>query len=116
MDSSFSESPKSKDSPKLPDTTDTLSPPTQHPDFWFYDGSIILSVHNTLFRVHQTILSNHSEFFAGLFTVPQPSGEAIVDGCHVVPLYDKVEDVVDLLKAVYDPSYASHILFLSTLH
>jgi len=29
--------------------------------------------------------------------------------------YDKVEDVVDLLKAVYDPSYTSPTLFLSTL-
>jgi len=68
-----------------------------------------------LFRVHQTILSNHSEFFAGLFTVPQPSGEAVIDGCHVIPFYDdKVEDVVDLLKAVYDPSYVP-TLFLSTL-
>ena len=76
----------------------TKAPPIHHPDFWFHDGSIILSVQNTLFRVHQTVLSNHSGFFAGLFTLPQPSGEVVVDGCHVVPLYDdKVEDVVDLL-------------------
>ena len=93
------------------DTTGTTAPPTHHPDFWFHDGSIILSVKNTLLRVHQTVLSNHSEFFVGLFTLPQPSGEAIIDGCHVVPLYDdKVGDVVDLLRAVYDPSYASPFL------
>ena len=98
------------------DTTGMIAPPTQHPDFWFYDGSIILCVQHTLFRVHKTVLSKHSEIFDGLFTLPQPSGEAVIDGCHVVQLYDdKVEDVVDLLKAVYDPSYASPILLLSTL-
>ena len=98
------------------DTTGMIAPLTQHPEFWFHDGSIIFSVQHTLFRVHQTVLSNHSEVFAGLFTLPQPSGEALIDGCHIVPLYDdKVEDVVDLLKAVYDPSYASPIIFLSTL-
>ena len=99
------------------DTTGMKAPLTQHPEFWYHDGSIIFSVQHTLFRVHQTVLSNHSEFFAGLFTLPQPSGEALrIDGCHVVLLYDdKVEDVVDLLKAVYDPSYASPIVFLSTL-
>ncbi|EDR09541.1 uncharacterized protein LACBIDRAFT_325973 [Laccaria bicolor S238N-H82] len=91
------------------DTTGTTAPPTKHPDFWFHDGSIIFSVQNTLFRVHQTVLSNHSEFFAGLFTVPQPSGEAVIDGCHVVPLYDKVDDVIDLLKAVYDPSHFDNL-------
>ena len=98
------------------DTTGMIAPLTQHPEFWFHDGSIILYVQHTLLRVHQTVLSSHSEFFAGLFTLPQPSGEAVIDGCHVVPLYDdKVEDVMDLLKAVYDPSYASPIVFLSTL-
>ncbi|KIK02834.1 hypothetical protein K443DRAFT_96264 [Laccaria amethystina LaAM-08-1] len=87
------------------DTSGRMAPPTQHPDFWFHDRSIILSVQSTLFRVHQTVLSNHSEFFAGLFTLLQPSGEAVIDGCHVVPLYNKVKDVVDLLNAIY---YSSH--------
>ena len=95
-------------------TSGTIAPPAQHPDFWFYDGSIILSVQNTLFRVHQTVLSKYSEYFAGLFMVPQPPGEALIHGCHVVELYDKVEDVVDLLKAVYEPTYAFPIFFLST--
>ncbi|KAF8958238.1 hypothetical protein BDZ97DRAFT_1842464 [Flammula alnicola] len=48
--------------------------PTRHTKFWLYDGSIVLSVQNTLFRVHQTILANHSEVFADLFTIPQPEG------------------------------------------
>lgn len=78
--------------------------PTKHEDFWFHDGSVILQVESKLFRVHQTILANHSEVFAGLFEVPQPPGENMLEGCHIVVLHDKEQDFVDLLHAVYNPS------------
>ena len=79
--------------------------PLRHPTFWLYDGSIILHVENTLFRVHQTILANHSEVFADLFTVPQPEDEQRIEGCHVVCLHDNAKDFEDLLKAIYIPEY-----------
>jgi len=83
------------------------TPPTldlkRHEEFWLYDGSIVLAVEDTLFRVHKTILANHSEVFADLFTVPQPAGEDMIDGCHVVRLYDNREDFIDLLRAMYQP-------------
>ncbi|KAF8173655.1 hypothetical protein BJ912DRAFT_1078162 [Pholiota molesta] len=79
--------------------------PTPHETFWLYDGSIILCVQKTLFRVHQTILANHSEVFADLFTVPQPDGESMIEGCHVVHLHDDEKDFVDLLNAVYTPNH-----------
>lgn len=79
---------------------------TQHPDFWFRDGSIVLCVDKTLFRVHQTILGKHSEVFGDMFSLPQPTGEEeeTVEGCRVVMLHDSKEDFVDLLSAIYDPS------------
>ncbi|KAF5329150.1 hypothetical protein D9611_013173 [Ephemerocybe angulata] len=83
--------------------------PTRHERFWFHDGSVILHVENTLFRVHQTILANHSEIFAGLFEVPQPAGEMMLEGCHIVVLHDNEKDFEDLLHAVYDPSYFDSI-------
>ncbi|KAF8815594.1 hypothetical protein BYT27DRAFT_7128770 [Phlegmacium glaucopus] len=106
--------PESPDNSFAEDDTTTIagpsrlySVPTPHPDFWFYDGSIILSVESCLFRVHQTILANHSEIFADLFTVPQPEGEAVemIEGCRIVHLYDDENDFVDLLNAVYQPDY-----------
>lgn len=79
---------------------------TQHPDFWFSDGSIVLCVDKTLFRVHQTILGKHSEVFEDLFTLPQPiQEEEMVEGCRVVMLHDSKEEFGDLLNAIYDPSY-----------
>jgi hypothetical protein len=94
-------------------STDWKLMATQHPDFWFRDGSIVLYVDKTLFRVHQTILAKHSEVFNDLFTLPQPTAEEeeTVDGCRVVMLHDSKEDFVDLLNAIYDPSYANAILF-----
>lgn len=96
--------------------------PTRHSEFWLHDGSIVLCVQETLFRVHQTILANHSEVFADLFRLPQPMEEGVgeestsesamqkIDGCHVVHLQDDVDDFVDLLKAIYHPSYVSSLL------
>ena len=83
------------------------TPPTldlkRHEEFWLYDGSVVLAVGDTLFRVHKTVLANHSEVFADLFTVPQPAGEDTIDGCHIVRLHDSREDFVDLLRAMYQP-------------
>ncbi|KAG5732407.1 hypothetical protein E4T56_gene11320 [Termitomyces sp. T112] len=79
-------------------------------DFWLHDGSIILSVENTLFRVHQTILVNHSQVFADLFSLPQPNaadgGDETIEGCRVVVLADdSAADFEDLLGAIYHPSH-----------
>lgn len=91
---------------------------TQHPDFWFSDGSIVLCVDKALFRVHQTILGKHSEVFEDLFTLPQPiQEEEMVEGCRVVMLHDSKEEFGDLLNAIYDPSYASILIhFLHNAH
>lgn len=88
---------------------------TRHQDFWFYDGSIVLSVRETLFRVHQTILSTHSDIFADLFTVPQPDGEYTIEGCHVVVLHDDAKDFEDLLRAVYHPKCVP-LIFITPSH
>jgi hypothetical protein len=101
--------------PPSPASSNQSVAPTPHEIFWLYDGSIILCVQNTLFRVHQTILANHSEVFADLFTVPQPDGESMIEGCHVVHLHDDEKDFVDLLNAVYTPKYVTCLSFLHFL-
>ena len=114
------------DAPGAPSPSPSTSPQpshqqSRHPDFWLYDGSIVLSVQNTLFRVHQTILAKHSEVFADLFTVPQPlstgSGEdddTVIEGCHVVEMHDYAVDFADLLHAIYHPRCVFLLCNLST--
>ncbi|KAF8167121.1 hypothetical protein B0H34DRAFT_645137 [Crassisporium funariophilum] len=89
-----------------PSSTPGKAVKTRHKDLWFYDGSIVLSVESSLFRVHQTVLALHSKFFERLFANPQPPEcETIIDGCHVMPMQEDEKDVVDLLNAVYTPGH-----------
>ena len=84
---------------------------TRHPDLWFDDGSIILHVETTLFRVHRSTLSTHSEVFADMFRIPQPPDHDIIEGCSVVHLPDSANDFIYLLKALYDPLYVETTFF-----
>jgi hypothetical protein len=77
----------------------------RHEDFWFTDGSVVLLVENTAFRIHQSILSRHSDVFADMFTVPQPMHDETdqMDGCPIVYLADSLSDFIDVMKALYEP-------------
>jgi BTB/POZ domain. len=79
-----------------------------HADFWFVDGSVVIIVEATSFKIHQSVLSRHSDVFSGMFTVPQPARDDTIDGCPVVVLsQDKASDFVDVLKALYLPLYVT---------
>ncbi|KAL1705745.1 hypothetical protein EV121DRAFT_279329 [Schizophyllum commune] len=85
------------------DAGDTFTQATRHPRFWYHDGSIVLHVENTLFRVHQSVISLHSEVFADMLAVPQPVGEDQLEGCHIVRLHDDTAlDWEKLLVVLYD--------------
>ncbi|KZT64585.1 hypothetical protein DAEQUDRAFT_732434 [Daedalea quercina L-15889] len=85
----------------------------RHPDLWFADGSIVLRAEDTLFRVHVSQLSRHSAVFADMLSLPQPAcsssaeedesrEEDRIEGCPALFLYDRAEDVMHLLHALYD--------------
>ena len=86
-----------------------------HPDLWFDDGSVVCRAEDTLFRVHMSQLARHSLCFQDMFMLPQPEcswteTSILVDegrnsGPRMIPviyLYDKAEDVGNLLTALYD--------------
>lgn len=78
-------------------------PIVRHTDFYFADGSIVIIVERTAFRVHQSILARHSEVFATLWDVPQPRKTDVYDGCPKVELHgDSLHDFVDVMKVLYD--------------
>ncbi|KAF7297754.1 BTB domain-containing protein [Mycena kentingensis (nom. inval.)] len=80
---------------------------TRSTDFWFDDGSIVLQVESTQYRVAKTILAMHSTVFADMLSlpVPQTQEEPLVEGCPVVVLPDdKSEDWDCLLRVIYPKS------------
>ncbi|KAG5735841.1 hypothetical protein E4T56_gene9366 [Termitomyces sp. T112] len=76
-------------------------------DYWYDDGSIIIIVEETAFRVHKSILSQHSDVFADLFTIPEPAARESesLEGCSVVHLQDDLHDFTQVIKAIYKPFY-----------
>jgi len=73
----------------------------RHPDFWFSDGSVVLIVENTGFRIHQSVLARKSIVFNDLFGIPQPLNPEMIDGCPFVHLSDSADDIVEILKILY---------------
>ena len=73
-----------------------------HSDFWFDDGNLLLIAGSAVFKVHRGQLQRHSEFFNGLFSLPQTQDQNLIDGCIWLELYDCPSDVLYFLKALYD--------------
>ncbi|KAJ7157737.1 hypothetical protein C8R46DRAFT_1292576 [Mycena filopes] len=78
--------------------------PTRCSGLWFDDGSVVLQAQNTQFRVHWAVLAIHSSVFRDMQTLPQPPGEASIEGCPIVQLSDDLAvDVANVLDALYHP-------------
>ncbi|KAI0049922.1 hypothetical protein FA95DRAFT_1556238 [Auriscalpium vulgare] len=58
----------------------------RHPDFWHLDGSVIIQVERTLFKLHRSRLAKHSKYFAQLFAGQKGKGKAaqVVDVDEIV--------------------------------
>ncbi|KAF7297722.1 BTB domain-containing protein [Mycena kentingensis (nom. inval.)] len=70
-------------------------------DYWFQDGSIVLQVESTQFRVAKTVLAMHSTIFSDMLSFP-PANDPLVEGCPLVLISgDKSTDWKHLLDAMY---------------
>jgi hypothetical protein len=91
-----------------------------HPDFWHPDGSVVVEVEKTKFRLHQSTLQKHSAYFAALFrekgAARQHGGRAFLEvevdeqspNGHL-PVYrvadTTADDFVRLLTVIEEPMY-----------
>lgn len=74
---------------------------TRHPELYLTDGSLVILVESTLFRVYSGLLAIHSEAFRGMVDAgsSKVSEESSYDGCPLVMLSDTAEDVAHFLRA-----------------
>ncbi|KAI0365820.1 hypothetical protein BV20DRAFT_705100 [Pilatotrama ljubarskyi] len=78
------------------------SPPTvfqglvQNGEFWFEDGTIVLTAGYVAFKIYKGPLVEHSPVFRDMLSLPQPDAHQ-VESCPVVPLSDAPMDVSCLL-------------------
>ncbi|KAF5317666.1 hypothetical protein D9619_012511 [Psilocybe cf. subviscida] len=77
-------------------------------EFWFDDGSIILQVEMTQFRVHRAIICANSVVFRDMHELSEPGDRETANGCPVVVLHgDIAVDWNNLLWYMYFPARAS---------
>ncbi|KAF8590839.1 hypothetical protein K439DRAFT_1167305 [Ramaria rubella] len=78
---------------------------TRSDAFYFEDGNLVVIVEEVAFRLHRGLLARHSPVFRDMSALPNSStglGDGFFDGCPVVRLQDRVTDVVELLRCLYD--------------
>lgn len=89
-----------------------LLPVRHHERHWVPDGSVVLGAVDskktatTLFQVHRTLLTDQSEVFASMFSLPQGEENCqteIYGDLPVVRLPDTSEEVTALLDVLRDP-------------
>jgi hypothetical protein len=71
-------------------------------DLWFIDGTLVLLAGTSRFRVYGGLLAKSSPVFQDMLAFPQPSDVECIDGCPVVRLEDKEQDLRYFLKAFCD--------------
>lgn len=77
--------------------------PVRDDTYYMADGSCVLRVQNTLFKVHRTILSKDQSFFGPMFTLPQGDfgAEGMSDDHPIVLQGDTAEEFRHFLWALY---------------
>lgn len=78
---------------------------------WYDDGSLILQAETTQFKVYRGILADNSAIFQNMFLVPQPSENALVDGCIVVEMQDTALDLEHFLHAIHKARFVFTVIY-----
>jgi hypothetical protein len=80
--------------------------PQKHDSLYLFDGNIVLmaptkSGGTTIFRVHQSMLFNHSPIFANMLKAPVSDEVQMYDGIRLVRLTDDAEEIESVFKLMY---------------
>ena len=73
-----------------------------HKQVWYDDGNVVLVAKGMAFKVHRTILANHSLVFRNAFAFPQPEKQDEVhEDCPVVHLSEEADELAIFLDIFY---------------
>ena len=98
----------------------TSSSNLRHPELYFSDGNFVIIAQDAAkktdrihFRVHQSILSKHSQVFKDMFNLPGPPADVqeFYDGVPFVEVNDDPEDLAKILTILYEPLYVDSVWF-----
>lgn len=70
---------------------------------WFDDGNIILVAEDMLFKVHRGLLSQRSQVFRDIVSIPRspkPEESHLLDGVPLIRVIDKWKDLSYVLSAL----------------
>ena len=126
---------KSEKRPQSPPSRSTQDPQgavaRSHPDFWHPDGSVIIQVEKTKFRLHQSMLQKFSAYFAAMFRGKgshRRGGRAFLEveiderspNGHHLPVYRVAETTADdfatLLTVIEESTCVTVLSFLPHVH
>lgn len=76
---------------------------SRHPVHWYLDGSVIIHMEDTLFRLHRSALARKSPFFSQLLEDQLDNADApVLNGCPVAQVDGDASDFAELLTAMDD--------------
>ncbi|KAJ7814553.1 hypothetical protein B0H14DRAFT_2522183 [Mycena olivaceomarginata] len=84
---------------------DVDNTPTRVEDLWFPDGYLVVQAEQSLFRISGGILAARSSVFTDMLAFTQPPDAETIDGCPVVRLPDRAEDLTCFFRAIFDSSF-----------
>ncbi|KAH7101758.1 hypothetical protein BKA62DRAFT_164997 [Auriculariales sp. MPI-PUGE-AT-0066] len=77
---------------------------SRHSDLWYEDGTLVLQANESMFKVHRSILTRHSEFFSDMLQIAQSAGDEGTDARPLVVPYVDGETMAELLHIIYGPA------------
>lgn len=75
--------------------------PVQHHILWFNDGNVILEAESVHFQVHRGVLVLHSPVLEDMLQTVRSPTDSGTDGCPILILHDRANDVENMLFALY---------------
>ncbi|KAF7297655.1 BTB domain-containing protein [Mycena kentingensis (nom. inval.)] len=84
---------------------DATPTPVKAEGLWWEDCGLVIQAENTVYRVSRDQLASHSPVFRDMLLLPPPQDAETFEGCPLVRLPDKAEDVTTFFKALFSYDY-----------